>query len=130
MPPPEVADDAQVVGAAAGRGQVAIPAGGHQGPRAKIRCLVDAPADQRERAPGVERVPLDGLLVALARLVQRPIQPPLAFVVTPQPRLRGPVQQREARRKLQLAPGACAQVLDDLGVVAGCGELPRLFDYE
>jgi len=75
-------------------------------------------------------VTLDGLLVPLARLVQRPIQPPLAFVVTPQPRLRGPVQQREAWRKLQLASGARAQVLDDLGVVAGRGELPRLLDYE
>jgi len=50
--------------------------------------------------------------------------------MAPEPRLRGPVQQREARRILELTPRACAQVLDDLGVVPGRDELPGFVDYE
>src|SRR6266540_2458438 len=69
-------------------------------------------------------------LVAVARLVQRHVEPPLPLGMAPEPRLRGPVQQSETRRLLELPPRLCAQVLDDLGVVAGRGELPRLVDYD
>jgi hypothetical protein len=130
VPPPQVADDAQVVGAAAGRRQIPVPARGHHGLRKEVGRLVDPPAHQRDRAPRIEGVTLDRLLVPLARPLQRHIQPPLAFVMPPEPGLCRPVQQREARRIFELAPRPRGEVLDDLGVVPGRGELLGLLDYD
>ena len=73
---------------------------------------------------------LDRLVVPLARLVQRQIQPPEPIFVAPEPRLRGSVQQREARRILELVLRSSTEVFDDLGVVAGCGEPLSLLDYD
>ena len=75
-------------------------------------------------------MPLDGLLVPLVRLVQRQIHPAQPFLVPAEPRLRGPVQQREAGRIRELSPLARAEVGDDLGVPSGRGELLSLVDYE
>ena len=130
MAPPQVADDPQVVGAATRRGQIAVPAGGHEGPREAVRGLVDSPADQGDGAPRIERVTLDRRLGVPARLVEREIHPTQAFLVPPEPRLRGSVQQREARRSRELGPFSRPQVRDDLGVLPAGGELPRCVDDE
>ena len=127
--PPQVTDDPQIVGAAADRGIVAVSARDHEGLREVVRRFVDPPADQRDGAPCVERVTFDCLLVQLARLVQRHLQPAQSFGVAPEPCLRGPVQQREAGRLRQFAPRAAAEVLDDLKVTPGRSELPGLVDY-
>ncbi len=76
VPPAQVADDPQIVGRAAGRGQIAVPAGDQQGLREVIRRFVDPPADKGDGAPRIEGVTLDRLVVPLARLLQRQIQPP------------------------------------------------------
>src|SRR5207249_10152136 len=78
---PQVTDDAQVVGAAAHGRRIAVQAGEHEGPRAVVRGLVDAPADQRHGTPCVQRTTLDAPLPALARLLQRHIQPPKPLFV-------------------------------------------------
>ncbi len=109
---------------------IALPAGGHERLREVVRRLVDPPADQGDGAARIEGVTGDRLLVPLARLVQRHIQPPQSFVVPPQPHLRAPVQQREARGIHQLGLGSRAEVLHDLGVVSGGGEVAGLVDYE
>jgi len=130
VPPPQVTDDPQVVAAASRRGKIAVPARDHEGLREVVRRLVDPSADHGDRAPRIEGVTLDRPLVPPARFVQRQIEPPQPFIVAPQARLRGPVQQREGRRIRELALLLRAEVLDDLGVVSGRGELPRPVDYE
>ena len=69
MPTPQVADDAQVVGAAAGRGYIPLPARNHHGLREVVRRLVDPPADERRRPSCIESATLDHPLVPFARLV-------------------------------------------------------------
>src|SRR5439155_23973372 len=101
---PQIADDPQVVGAATRRGQIAVPAGAHEGPCKAVCCLVDPPADQGDGAPRIERLTLDRRLVLPTRLVQRQIHPAQSLVVPPEPRLRGAVQQRQARRSRELGP--------------------------
>ncbi len=130
VPPAQVADDPQIVGAAADCGTIAVAAGGHEGLREAVRGLVDLPADQGDGAPRVEGVTLDRRVVLLARPLQRHIEPAQAFPVAPEARLRRPVQQREARRIRELGLFARAQVRDDLGVAPGGGELPGLVDDE
>ena len=130
VPPPEVADDPQVVGAAADRGAIAIAAGSHERPREVVPRLVDPPADQGDSASRIEGLTLERPLLSFARLFEGQIEPPQALLVAPEPPLRGPVQQREARRFLQLAPPAGGKVLDHLGVVSRRGELSSLVDYE
>src|SRR5439155_15372992 len=125
---PQATDDAQVVGAAGGGGKITVPAGDHEGLREVICRFVDLPADQGDGAPRIESVTLDRLLVTRARLAQRPIEPPESFIVAPEPRLRGPVQQRQAQRILELAP-ARAEVVDHLGVVSRHGQLLGPLDY-
>src|SRR5207249_3203910 len=75
----------------------AVQAGEHEGPRAVVRGLVEAPADQRHGTPCVQRTTLDAPLAAFARLLQRRVQPPDALSVAPEARLRGPVQARLGR---------------------------------
>ena len=130
VPSPQVTDDPEIVGAAAGGGSVPVPAGGQEGLREVIRRLVDPPAHQGDGAPRIEGVTFDRLLFTLARLVERQVEPPLSLIVAPEPRVRGAVQQREARRIRQLTSRSPAEVLDDLGVVSGGGELPGLVDYD
>jgi len=108
VPPAQVADDAQIVGAAAGRGKIGVQAREHERPRAVVRRLVDPPADQGDGAPRIEGATLDSLLASLARLVQRQVQPPQPFVVAPQTRLRRAEQQRQTGRLLELARPARA----------------------
>jgi hypothetical protein len=67
---PKVGDDAQVVGAATGRGEIAVAASGHERLREVVRRLVDAAADQGQGAPCIEGLALDRGLVPLACLVQ------------------------------------------------------------
>ena len=128
MAPPQVADDAEIVRAAAGHAEVPVPAGGHQGLREGVRRLVDPAADQRGRAPRVQGATLDRRVVPLAGLLQRHVQPPLTFLLASQPRLRGAVEQGEGRRLLELGLLAPAQVLGDRGVASRCGELLGLVD--
>src|SRR5207247_8225281 len=110
VPPAQRADDAQIVGAAAGHGEIAVPAGAHQGLREVIRCLVGPTADKRGGAPRIEGATLDRIIAPLARLVYRQIEPPESLIRAPESRLRRPVQQGEARRILEL--GAPAEVRD------------------
>jgi hypothetical protein len=130
MPPPQVTDDPQIVGAAAGHRDIGVPAGDHERPGAIIRGFVDPPADQGDGTPRIEGATFYRPLVAPTRLVQRYIEPQASLVVAPQPRVRGPVQQGEARRSLELAPLAGAEVRDDVGVAAGRGQLLGFLDYE
>ena len=130
IPPAQVADDAQIVRAAACHGEVPVPAGAHQRLREGVRRLVDPAADERGRAPRIERAALDRVIALPARMIQRQIEPPLSLLVTPQPRLGGPVQQREARRILDLAGPAPTEVLDDLGMLSSRGELLGGIDHE
>jgi len=48
--------------------------------------------------------------------------------VAPEARLRGPVQQREVRRTVEIARGSRAEARDDLGVAASRGQLLGLVD--
>src|SRR2546427_1399713 len=130
VPPPQATDHAQIVGAAAGHRDIAVPARGHEALGEVARRFVDPSAAHGDRAPRIERLTLDRPLVPPTRLVQRQIEPPQSFVVAPQPRLRAPVQQREARRIRQLAPVLRTEELDDLGVVSGRGELSGPLDYQ
>src|SRR2546427_12667197 len=116
--PPPATDPAQIVGAAAGHRDIAVAARGHEGLGEVVRCLVDPSADHSDRAPRVEGLTLDRRLVPPARLVQRQIEPPQSFVVAPQPRLRGSVQQREGRRGPELASFLLAEAVADLSVRA------------
>ena len=94
---PQVTDDSQIVGAATGGGRIPVPAGREECLREVVRRLVDPTAHQSDSAPRIEGVTLDRMLVPLARPIQRDIQPPHAFLVMPEPRLRRPVHQREGR---------------------------------
>ena len=130
VPPPQVADDPQIVGAAAGRRKIAVQAGDHEGARAVVRRLVDPPADQGHGPPRVERAALDSLLAPLVRLLQRDIQPPQPLVMATQPRLRRAEQQGQGRRVLEVVLRLRPEVLDNLGVASGRGEALGLVDYE
>ena len=130
VPSPQVTDDPEIVGAAAGGGSVPVPAGGQEGLREVIRRLVDPPAHQGDGAPCIEGVTLDRLLVPLAGQVEGQVEPPLSVIVPPEARVRGSVQQCETRRIRQLAPRSRAEVLDDLGMASGGGELPGGVDYD
>src|SRR5439155_1597974 len=108
---PQVTDDAEVVGAAADGRRIAVQAGEHEGPRAVVRGLVETPADQRHGAPCVQCTTLDSPLPALARLLQRRIQPAEPLSVAPDARLRGPVQQRETRGLYELTALAGGEIV-------------------
>ena len=127
---PQVTDDAEVVGAAADRCQIGVEAGEHEGPRAVVRGLVETPADQRHGTARVQRTTLDSPLATLAGLVERRVEPLKSFLRAPELRLRGPVQQCEARRLHELAAFAGGEIFDDLGVLSRRGELPGLIDYD
>src|SRR5207245_10915400 len=126
---PQVTDDAQVVGAAAHGRRIAVQAGEHEGPRAVVRGLVETPADQRHGAPCVQCTAPDSPSPALARLLQRRIQPAEPLSVAPDARLRGPVQQRETRGLYELTALAGGEIVDHLGVLSRRGELLGLIDY-
>src|SRR2546427_9665463 len=130
VPPPQATDHAQIVGAAAGHRDIAVPARAHEGPGEVVRRLVDPSADHRDRAPRIEGLTLNRRLFPPARLLQRQLEPPQPFVAAPQPRLRGPAQRGKGRRIREVASFLRSEVFDDLGVVSGRGELPRLVDYE
>ena len=128
--PPQVADDPQVVGGPTGRGVITVPAGDHERLREVVRRFIDPPADEGNGTACIEGVTLDRALLQLARLMYRAVQPEQAFIMPPEPRLRGPVQQGEIGRILELGPRPRAQVLDERSVLAGHGELPGVIDYE
>ncbi len=73
---------------------------------------------------------LNGLLVVLTRLVQRLVEPAQSLIVASEPRVGGSEEQRKRRRVLQVALRLGAEVLDDLRVATGRGELLRFLDYE
>ena len=130
VPPPQVADDPQIVGAAAGGDGIAVPAGGQEGLREVVRRLVDPSTHQRDGAPRIEGVTLDRLLVPLAGQVEGQIEPPLTLIVPSEPRVRSSVQQGETRRIRQFARRLCAEVFDDLGMASDGGELPGRVRYD
>jgi hypothetical protein len=130
VPPAQVTNDPQIVRAAADRGTVAVPARGHEGLGEAVRRLVQLAADQGKGAPRVEGATLHRRLPLRARPVQRHIEPPQAFPVAPEARLRRPIQQREGRRIGQLGLCSRAEVRNDLGVAPGGGELLGLVDDE
>src|SRR6266511_1369801 len=113
-----MADDAQVVRGAASRGVIAIAARGHEGLRAEIGRFGEVTADEGDRAPRVEGMALDAMLVALTRGGESPIDPLPALVVPAEPRLRDAIEQREGRIG-ELGLVARAQELDYRGMVAG-----------
>src|SRR6185503_4768283 len=113
-----MADDPQVVRGAAGRGVIAIAARGHQGLRAEIGRFREVPADEGDRAPGVERMSLDAMLPALTRAGEGLIDPLETLCVPAEPRLRDAIEQGECRVG-QLRLIARAQELDYRGMVAG-----------
>ena len=93
----QMADDAQIVRGAAGRGVIAVAARGHQGLGAEIGRFGEVAADEGDGAARVERVTLDAMLAELARPAQGAIDPLQALFVAAEPRLRDAVEQREGR---------------------------------
>src|SRR5207249_11999728 len=101
-----------------------------EAPGAVVGGFIEPPADKGDGAPRVERATFDRLLVAHARFVQRHLEPPASLIVAPHPCVRGPVQQREIRRLLELSRLPRAEVRDDVGVAPGRSELLGLVDYD
>ncbi len=128
--PPQVTDDAEIVGAAADRRQIAVEAGEHEGPRAVVRGLVETPAHQGHGTARVQRTTLDSALATFASLLERCVEPLESFISAADLRLCGPVQQREARRLRELAALAGGEILYHLGGLARCGELPGFIDHD
>lgn len=124
VPPPQMADDPQIVGGAAGRRQIAVPAGDLERAREIVPGLLDPPAHEGEDTPGVEGARLQRLLAAPAGAVERHVQPAEAFVVAPEARLRRPIQQREARRPRTLVLVARAEIGHHLRMTPGRGQPP------
>src|SRR5207244_12498492 len=83
VPPPQATDHAQIVGAAAGHRDIAVPARGHEGLGEVVSCLVDPSADHSDRAPRVEGMTLDRRLAPPARLVLLHIAPHQSLVGRP-----------------------------------------------
>src|SRR6266699_1708669 len=123
----QMADDAQVVRGAAGRGVIAIAARGHQGLRAEVGGFGEVTADEGDRAPRVERMTLDAMLAALPRRGEGLIDPLETLFVPTEPRLRDAVEQGEGGLG-ELALVARAQELDYRGMVAGGRECAGLCD--
>src|SRR6059036_2789628 len=103
-----MADDAQVVGGAAGGGVIAIAARGHQGLGAEIGRLGEVAADEGDRAPRVEGMALDAMLVALTGRDKGLIDPLQALLVTAQARLRDRKSTRlnSSHRRLSRMPSS------------------------
>ena len=100
---------------------IAVAARRHQGLGAEIGRFGEVAADQGDRAARVERMPLDAVLAALTRPVQRAIDPLETLLMPAQPRLGDAVQQRKGRI-LELALLARAQELYDCGMLTGSRE--------
>jgi len=120
-----MADDAQIVRGAAGRGVIAVAARGHQGLGAEIGGFGEVAAEEGDRAPRVERVTFDAMLLALTRSGEGLIDPLEALFVPAEPRQRDAVEQGEGRIG-ELARVARGQELDYRGMVAGAASARAL----